>query len=414
MATRYTPRLLDVLLERRVEHHPAVLLVGPRATGKTTTAARLAKTVIRLDQAAQAAVVTADPDSAIRDLDEPILIDEWQIVPDVLGAVKRAVDSDPRPGRFLITGSVRGDVDSPTWPGTGRLLRVAMYGLTMSEIVGRIPAAPLLDRLSGGDLSPLFTPPREALDLRDYAELATRGGFPEPVLRLPSSERAPWLDSYVDQLLTRDIAELSGRRDPQLLRRYVEAYALNTAGVAEQRTLYEAAGIAKATSEAYEQLLRNLLIADAMPAWWSNRLKRLARAPKRYFVDSSLALAALRTDLNGLLRDGDLLGRMIDTFVAAQLRAELPGCESRPRMFHLRQDSGRREVDVLIEYGGGNVLALEIKATSAPRRSDARHLLWLRDELGERFLGGVVLHTGPRAFDLDKKVVAAPIAALWS
>lgn len=289
-----------------------------------------------------------------------------------------------------------------------------MYGLTVAEIRGGIPAVPLPDRLSEGDLRALLTPPEEPLDLRDYAQLAVQGGFPEPVLRLPDSERGPWLDSYIDQLLTRDVTELSARPDPEFLRRYLEACAINTAGVVDQRTLNDAAGIAKATGESYENLLRRLLIVDAVPAWWTNRLKRLTKAPKRYVVDPSIALAALRVDLKGLMRDGDLLGRLLDTFVVTQLRAELPRCETRPRIFHLRQEQGRHEADVIVEYGGGRVLAFEIKAASAPKRDDARHLAWLREELAERFLGGAVLHTGPRAFELADRIVAVPIAALWS
>jgi hypothetical protein len=414
MGTDYLPRLLDGVLERRIQHHAAILVVGPRAAGKTTTAERLARTTIRLDRAAEAAVVRADADAALRDLEEPVLIDEWQVVPEVLGAIKRAVDSKPRPGRFLVTGSVRGEVDEPTWPGTGRLLRVSMYGLTESEIRGRVPAVPLLDRLSQGDLDRLSTPPADPLDLRDYAELAVRGGYPEPVLRHPQSERDAWLDSYIHQLLTRDLAELSSRRDPQRLRSYLEAYAIHSASVVDQTTLRQAAGVAKATGEAYEDLLRNLFVVDLVPAWWSNRLKRLVRAPKRYFTDSALALAALRVDLQGLLKDGHLLGRMLDTLVLAQLRAELSRCDSRPRLFHLRQEQGRREVDAIVEYGGGRVFALEIKATASPGVEDARHLVWLRDQLGKRFLGGAVLHTGPRAFELHDRIIAAPIAVLWS
>lgn len=414
MAPPYLARQLDGLLQERLRHHPAVLIVGPRASGKTTTAARAARSSILLDHPAQAAVARADADAALRDLPEPILIDEWQVVPEVLGAVKRAVDSEPRPGRFIITGSVRGDIDSPTWPGTGRLLRLAMFGLTVSEIRKQATTMPWLDSLAVHGVEALGASSPETLDLRDYAELALAGGFPEPVLRLPPAERRPWLESYIDQLLTRDVAGLSDRRDPRLLGRYFEACALHSATTTDQETLRAAAGVARATATAYDHLLRNLLVVDPVPAWWTNRLKRLLRAPKRYFVDSSLALAALRLDIAGLMKDGTVLGRALETFVVAQLRAEVARATSSPRLFHLRQEQGRHEVDIIVEYGGGRIVGLEIKATSAPQRDDARHLAWLRDQLGDRFLGGVVLHTGPRGFGLEDRIVAAPISALWT
>lgn len=289
-----------------------------------------------------------------------------------------------------------------------------MFGLTMTEMERRIPSVPLLDRLADGGVQCLAHAATAKHDLRSYAEWALCGGFPEPVLRLPATERVAWLDSYIDQLVTRDAAAASGRRDPRRLRSFLEAYALNTAGIVEQRALYQSVGIAKATGEAYGELLRNLLVVDEVSAWWSNRLKRLVRSPKRYFVDPALALAAHRIDLAGLMADGSVLGRAFDTFVAAQLRAELPRCASRPRLYHLRQEDGRHEADIIVEYGGGRVIALEVKAGSAPTRCDARHLVWLREQLGDRFLGGVVLHTGPRAFTLEAQIIAAPIAALWS
>jgi len=370
--------------------------------------------VISLDQPALASAVRGDADAAIRGLEEPILIDEWHIVPEILGAVKRSVDKDPHPGRFIVTGSVRGDIDSVTWPGTGRLLRVNMFGLTMGEIGRHISPVPLLDRLATGELESLLTSPRQVLDLRDYAEICLRSGFPDPALRLPSEERGPWLESYIDHLFTRDLEELARRRNPELAQRFFEAYALNTAGVVDQRTLHASAGVAKATGEAYEKLLRNLLVVDAIPAWWSNRLKRLIRSPKRYVVDSALALVALRMDIRGLMSDGNMLGRILDTLVMAQLRSTISCCTSAPRLFHLRQEDGRHEIDIVVEYGGGRIFGIEIKATSAPKQEDGRHLVWLREEFGDRFLGGAVLHTGPRAFLLEEKIVAAPISSIWS
>jgi len=165
------------------------------------------------------------------------------------------------------------------------------------------------------------------------------------------------------------------------LRRYFEELALNSAGLAEQKTLYDAAGIDRRTADAYERLLVNLLVLDLVPAWLTNRLSRLVKSPKRYLVDPSLIGAALRLDVAAVMRDGDLLGRMLDTLVTAQLRPELALSRARPRLYHVREKNRRREIDLLIEMGAHRVMALEVKATAAPATDDAKHLAWLRDEL---------------------------------
>ena len=409
--TGYRKRTADRLIGELLAELPALLIVGPRATGKTTTASRHAATIVRLDRPGEAVAFQADPDSALRGLREPVLLDEWQAVPEVLGAVKRAVDAEPRPGRFLLTGSVRADLDAPTWPGTGRLVRVPLYGMTVAEQLGRSTTEPLLDRLSRGDDVAV---PQDAPDLRGYVELALQSGFPEAALSLSGRMRARWIESYLDQLLTRDAMHVAGPRDPAKLRRYFEAYALHSAGLVEDKTLLEAAGLNRKTAMAYEQLLVNLMVIDRARPWRSNRLKRLVRSPKRYLTDAALLAGILRVDANAILREGDLLGRLLDTFVASQLRAELAVAECRPRLFHLRQEQGRHEVDILAEISATQVIAIEVKANAAPRAADAHHLTWLRDQLGKRFVRGVVLHTGPRAYELDERILAAPIATLWS
>jgi uncharacterized protein len=412
MQGAYTPRLIDPLLAELIEGLPAVLVVGPRAVGKTTTARQFCRSELRLDHEPTAIAVQTDPDAVLRGLAEPVLVDEWQAAPGVLGAIKRAVDDDSHPGRFLVTGSVRGDLDQQTWPGTGRLVRVAMHGLTPGEIAGRRMTTPFLDRVaetSGDDLPRPADPP----DLRGYVEMALRSGFPEPALRLPERLRERWLESYLDQLLTRDAEQIEERRDPVRLRRYFEALAINTAGVADHKTIYDAAGVSRKTADGYEQLLRNLLVLDAVPAWEHNRLKRLVRAPKRYLADPALVASALRVDVDAVVRDVKLLGRILDTFVLAQLRAELPLCRTRPRLYHLRQADGRQEIDIVAELARGMIIGIEIKA-GAPRTADARHLAWLRDEIGDRFLAGVILHTGPLAYRLGDRITALPIATLWS
>lgn len=406
----YSPRLVDPLLDRLLTEVPAVLLVGPRAAGKTTSAIRLAQSVVRLDQQGEAVAFRADPDAALRGLPEPVLLDEWQMVPGVLGALKRAVDTDPRPGRFIVTGSVRADLESEGWPATGRVIRVQLYGMSVRELVGRLDTRPLLDRLVEGEV---LTLPPEPPDLRGYVELALRGGYPEPALRLSGDTRQRWFESYLEQLLVRDVAMVDGGRDPARMRRYAEVYALNSAGVVEEQTLLEAAGINRRTAIAYEGALTNLFVVEALPAWTTNRLKRLVLSPKRYFVEPAMLAALLRADVNAIMRDGNLLGRLLDTFAVSQLRAELAVCSTRPRLYHLRQEQGRHEVDVVAELMASRVVAFEVKASSAPDAIDARHLAWLRDRLGDRFAAGVVFHTGPRIFSIGDRITAVPICAFW-
>jgi predicted AAA+ superfamily ATPase len=392
----------------------AVTVTGPRASGKTTTAARRAATVVPLNAEAQAAAFAADPDSALRGLPEPVLLDEWQEVPGVFGAARRAVDADPRPNRFFLTGSVRAEHDNEVWPGTGRFLRLPMYPMTMRERVGDASAKSFLDKLADGDT---LVVPSDTPDLRGYVELSLESGFPNSALLLSGRPRRMWLQSYLDDLLTHDVEDLehpaTKRRDTGRLRRYFEAYALNSAGVAGHKTIFDAAGVTKVTAAAYEELLTRLLVVDQMPAWTSNRLKRLVQAPKRYVIDAALIGAALRLNTQAVMGDGDMLGRILDTFVVAQLRPETIVAESEPRLHHLRTEAGRHEVDVVAELGGERGIGIEIKAAAAPSAADAKHLRWLKAELGERLVAGVVLHTGPRLYELPDGIIAAPISTLW-
>jgi len=411
---RYVARFADSLLDSVTAQLPAVMVTGPRATGKTTTLARRAQSIVRLDVPAQAVAFQADPDAALRDLPEPVLLDEWQAVPGVLGAVRRAVEAAPVPGRFLLSGSAHAEIDHGVWPATGRIVRLSMFPMTMRELIAPASGSRFLDILSRGDA---VSVPADTPDLRGYVELALRGGFPAAALRLSGLPLRIWMESYVENLLTRDIPAAAGTstrpRDPVRLRRYFEAAALNTAGTAEHKTVYEAAGINRITALDYDDLLARLYVTESLPAWETNRLKRLTRGPKRHVVEPALVGAALRLDVDGVIADGDLLGRLLDSFVVAQLRAELATSAGQPRLHHLRTQSGREEVDVVVELGGGRVIALEIEATAAPARTDARHLEWLRERLDDRFVAGVVLHTGPRAFELSERIVAAPISAIW-
>jgi predicted AAA+ superfamily ATPase len=360
----YVPRLLDPELAEVITAHPAVLVVGPRACGKTTTTRRHSRSILRLDVPAQAAVVRADPDAALRGLDEPILIDVWQLVPEILGAVKRAVDDDPRPGRFVLTGSSQADLTTSGWPATGRIVRLTMYPPVGRERHGDPTSPSLIDRLLNDGADALGNP-TSSWDLHDYVGEALTSGWPE-ALRVPGDRaRDRWLTGYIDHLVTREAPSLGVARDPGRMRKYLYVLAANTGGVPTHKLLYDAVDLDRGTAVSYDNLL-------------------------------------------------DLLVRILDTLVAAQLRAECAISIVGADLHHLRDANGRREIDLLVETRDGQIIAVEVKATAAPSRADARHLEWRHERLGARLTAGLLVHTGPRVFRLTERILAVPIACLWS
>ncbi len=272
---------------------------------------------------------------------------------------------------------------------------------------------PFIDRVIGGGPGGMRAPD-DPLSVRDYLDLMLAGSFPEPSLRIPATARRRWFAGYVEQMITRDVPAVAPRRDPELLRRYLSVLAVNTAGIAAESALWTAAGINAKTAQAYQGLFQRMFVLDLVPAWFSNRIKRLVKAPKRYLLDPALVAAVLGLGRDAILYGPDMLGRLLDTFVAAQLRAELAASGNDPRLYHLRDEQGRREVDLLIETAGGQLIAIEVMASATVTASDARHLAWLRDETGDAFAAGIVLHTGPHVFPISDRIVAAPVATLWT
>jgi len=406
----YAPRLVDPLLDELMAGLPAVFVTGPRAVGKTTTAARRASSTVRLDDPRLAEVWSTSPDSLLARLSRPVLLDEWQYVPQVIGAVKRAVDEDPSPGQFIITGSAEADLAPAVWPGVGRLVRVPMWGLTRAELTGT--TATFLDQLAAG--GPWDVSVDSALPtLPEYVSMAVQGQYPA-AMGLPDSVRIRWADSYLNDLVARDVTPVAGARDPVLLTAFLRACAELSATVTPVGTYLEISGTNRATAGTYERALTGLGVIDAVPAWHDHRLKRLTRMPKRLIVDTSLMTALLRVDFQTLLADARLLGRLLETFVIAQLRPEVGVSRAAAGLYHLRTEQGRHEVDLVVDLGRQRIAAIEVKATSAPRAGDAQHLTWLREEIGDRFVAGVLLHSGPSTFRISDRVWALPVATLWT
>ncbi len=411
----YIPRIADLSLARHLDAWPAEFITGPRAVGKTTTALRHAESVLRLDNASERGIVLDDPDAALREGPFPLLIDEWQHAPEVLGAVKRAVDSkQPVGGRFIITGSSRNDLHTGQWPLVGRALTTHLWPLVGRERFGDAAKPSLFDRW---DTDRRFSVPADAPDVLGYIDLALDGGFPGALTAAASGARDDWMRTYVDTTAVRDLPEFSAPRgrppSPELMRRCLAVCALHTAGVAPDASLARDMGVDARTAAGYHETLRVLRLVADVPAWHTNRLKRLTAIPKRFVADSGLAAWLMGVDREGLKRDSTARGRIIETYVAAQLRTEVEAASRRCTMFHLRTQGGEHEVDLVVEFGR-RVAAFEVKTASAPTNMDARDLAWLRDRLpAEQFADGVVFHTGPHRYRLDERIEAVPIAALW-
>jgi predicted AAA+ superfamily ATPase len=184
----YLPRLVDSHLADLFSQLAALLVVGPRASGKTTTARRLARSIVRLDVPAEAAAFRFDADAALRAMAEPVLLDEWQEVPELMGAVRRSVDEDPRPGRFLLTGSARARWGSEGWSGIGRVVNVKMYGLSVRETMHQADGPGLLDRLAGADLAAFPVVSRPPLTWLAISTSLCGVGFPSPSFDSPGMQ----------------------------------------------------------------------------------------------------------------------------------------------------------------------------------------------------------------------------------
>lgn len=414
----YIPRLVDSQLARALQAHPAVLVTGARGVGKTTTAQRPASSCAYLDDNATLTVFQDDPEAALRQFHEPLLVDEWQLAPEVARAIKRTVDRDRRPGRFILTGSPDPQSRSEVQSLTGRAAVLRLNPMTAREVRRQIASPPrvaaVLDLLSG---APPAARPSHTPDIFGYLDMAAVGGFPECAASGSVGHSQTWCRDYLRVLLRRDLPLFGSRRSGAHFNRYLTAAAHHSARSPEDGSLRSAAGVNPGTHRDYRHILLDLDLTAELPAFVSKDIPNLAKSPKLLFSDSGLLIAALKVPLPQLKLNGDLYGRVIETFVLNQIRAELEALDRLDSLSHLRTHKGAHEIDAIIETGDGGVVAVEVKSANRHRSADIKHIEWLARRLGDRFRLGLVLTTGRYVSrirsDLSDRIWAAPISILW-
>lgn len=422
----YRRRVVDDELDQMLAGVAAVSLDGPKGVGKTATASRRASTVFALDDPATAELVRADP-ARLTAGPPPTLVDEWQRYPVSWDVVRRAVDANNSPGRFLLTGSASPQTPT-THSGAGRIIGIRMRPLTLPERGATNPTVSLAALLASTPAAPAPITGASSMGLESYTAEIVTGGFPGMHASSDRVQRA-MLGSYVDRIVDRDFPEAGlAVRNPALLRRWLAAYAAATATTASYEAIRDAATAghadkpAKTTTMPYQDTLERIWISDPLPAWipTRNHLHRLTQASKHHLADPALAVALTGSSAADLLdgrdpshpipRDGTYLGALFESLVALHVRVFAQAAEA--GVAHLRTKGGEREVDFIVTGPTGRIVALEVKLTHAVSDSDVRHLRWLAEQLGPDLVDTAVITTGPDAYRRADGVAVVPLALL--
>ncbi len=419
----YAARIVDRELDELVVSLPAISIEGARGVGKTETALQRASTVHRLDDPDQLAIIAADPRRLVQGR-PPILIDEWQRLPESWDLVRRAVDSGSPPGGFLLTGSAT-PTNLPTHSGAGRIVTVRMRPRSLAERRLGEPSVSL-NRLLVGD-HPAIEGETD-VSLERYVDEILASGFPG-LHGMSARAVRQLLDGYISRIIQHDFPAMDRRlRNPPALRRWMASYAAATSSTASFETIRDATTAghgerpARTTTQPYVDILTDLWIVDPLPAWSSTRnaVSRLVGHPKHHLVDPALAARLLNVGAGALLegrsvgppipRNGTLLGALFESLVTQSVRVYAQDSEA--TVGHLRTKGGEHEVDLVVERLDQRVVAIEVKLATTVDDRDVRHLHWLRERLGASLLDAVVITTGRAAYRRPDGIAVVPAALL--
>jgi predicted AAA+ superfamily ATPase len=361
----------------------------------------------------------------LNELPAPVLIDEWQRLPEVWDRVRRAVDNGADDGRFILTGSATTPKGVAIHSGAGRIVGFRMRPLSLAERHLETPTVSL-GRLLDGNFE---INGETSVWLEDYIHEIVASGFPD-IRNRPERIRQLRLTSYIDNIVQREFAELGHPvRRPQTLMEWLRAYAAATASTTSYNKIMEAAtpGLgdkpSRNTTTVYRDVLSGLWQLDPIEAWTpsKNRIDRLSKGPKHFLADPALAANLLGIDENGLLagkndageqnlREGTLLGALFEHLVVLSVQVYAQAVEA--TVSHFRTEQGRQEVDLIVSMPTGKFVAIEVKLAHTVQDSDVRHLLWLKNKCGDAMVDAIVVNTGKYAYRRTDGVAVVPASLL--
>jgi hypothetical protein len=395
------PRHAQAALAQRLRVMPAVVVIGARQTGKSTLAQALTpgpRRFVSLDDLDAAELARRDPDALVGE--PPVTLDEVQREPDLLRAVKRAIDRRRRPGQFLLTGSanlllMRGVSESLA----GRASYLALWPMTRREQRGLGRCGLWEELLAADDREWPGLLGADETGPEDWGALAHRGGFPTPAVQLrTAAERAVWFEGYVRTYLERDLQALSAVSALPDFRRLMRAACLRLGQLVNQTELGRDVALPQPTVHRYLNLLETSLLLVRVPAYAVNPTRRLIKTPRLYWSDAGLALH--------LAGSTELTGACLENLVLSDLLCWRDARTERAEILYWRTATGD-EVDFVVEVGR-RLLPIEVKSTSRPRLRDAASLRAFRQDYGRAARAGLLLHTGTMLDWLAPGVLAAP------
>ena len=409
LSTPLYPRRLESRIAEAMADTPVVLLAGPRQAGKTTLVRQMSGAGMRyltLDDELTLMSARDDPVGMIRSLDRAV-IDEIQRAPQLLLAIKKSVDEDRRPGRFLLTGSANlMAVPKVADSLAGRMETLLLLPLSQGEIEGQ--AANWLDRVFAGQIPKSKT----LANGNNLVERVLKGGYPEVIARATARRRNTWARQYIDAIIQRDVRDISGIEKLDQLPRFLRALAQTAGQMCNYTQLGGQVGLDSKTTSKYISVFEQMYLLKRVDVWARNRLNRVVKTPKLQFIDSGLLATLLELTSDEVQQNRTRFGNVLETFVFSELLKATTTAENEYALMYYR-DADKVEVDVVIENAAGQLVGVEVKATATVKESDLRGLRKLSALAGAKFKMGVLLYDGDETMPLGDNIWAAPLSTLW-